>query len=273
MRRSGFRAASPASAPLDRRGAPLPGEHGFRFFPRFYTHIVDTMSRIPYRDRTVAQNLVDTTQLHIARFGNPPLLLPPRFPRDVGDIQTALFAAIAILSGQIRGPPRRGRLLRAEDVAVRRPPARSDVASSTNASTGGISSRQTRAATATRSTSAAASHAPSWRRRRGARAPRRLATSSSRSCSTFSVRESAPTGFSTAPPTTCGSIPGWRISGGGRPLSPRRRSSRDPLRAGGRARRDGRARQPFSEGGGGLLHRRAPGRANGRTALAGARAR
>ena len=24
----------------------LPGEHGFRFYPRFYTHVIDTMSRI-----------------------------------------------------------------------------------------------------------------------------------------------------------------------------------------------------------------------------------
>src|SRR5438034_907569 len=40
----------------------LPGEHGFRFFPRFYKHIIDTMTRIPYRiTRTVADNLVDTT--------------------------------------------------------------------------------------------------------------------------------------------------------------------------------------------------------------------
>ena len=26
----------------------LPGEHGFRFFPGFYKHVPDTMSRIPY---------------------------------------------------------------------------------------------------------------------------------------------------------------------------------------------------------------------------------
>ena len=29
---------------------PLPGEHGFRFFPAFYQHLIDTMSRIPFRD-------------------------------------------------------------------------------------------------------------------------------------------------------------------------------------------------------------------------------
>ncbi len=27
---------------------PLPGEHGFRFFPGFYKHVTDTMRRIPY---------------------------------------------------------------------------------------------------------------------------------------------------------------------------------------------------------------------------------
>lgn len=27
---------------------PLPGEHGFRFFPRFYKHLPDTMMRIPF---------------------------------------------------------------------------------------------------------------------------------------------------------------------------------------------------------------------------------
>ncbi|KAJ1514148.1 hypothetical protein HMI54_014427 [Coelomomyces lativittatus] len=27
---------------------PLPGEHGFRFFPGFYTHVIDTMKRIPF---------------------------------------------------------------------------------------------------------------------------------------------------------------------------------------------------------------------------------
>jgi len=39
-------------------GPPLPAEHGFRFFPGFYRHLTDTMARIPYGDRTVADNLV-----------------------------------------------------------------------------------------------------------------------------------------------------------------------------------------------------------------------
>ncbi|MBV9357134.1 MAG: NAD(P)-binding protein, partial [Chloroflexi bacterium] len=42
----------------------LPGEHGFRFFPRFYKHVVDTMARIPYgRFGSVADNLVDTANV------------------------------------------------------------------------------------------------------------------------------------------------------------------------------------------------------------------
>src|SRR4051794_7634236 len=36
----------PGSAAGGRR--PLPGEHGFRFFPGFYHHVPDTMKRIPF---------------------------------------------------------------------------------------------------------------------------------------------------------------------------------------------------------------------------------
>src|SRR3954454_4642706 len=47
----------------------LPGEHGFRFFPRFYKHVIDTMRRIPYgRAHSVADNLIDTTGTVFARF-------------------------------------------------------------------------------------------------------------------------------------------------------------------------------------------------------------
>src|SRR5438128_1350671 len=40
--------------------APLPGEHGFRFFPHFYRHVPDSMSRIPFEgnERGVRDNLV-----------------------------------------------------------------------------------------------------------------------------------------------------------------------------------------------------------------------
>jgi len=43
----------------------LPGEHGFRFFPGFYRHLPDTMSRIPYGHNVhgVFDNLVASTQI------------------------------------------------------------------------------------------------------------------------------------------------------------------------------------------------------------------
>ncbi|WP_267642733.1 hydroxysqualene dehydroxylase [Haloarchaeobius amylolyticus] len=40
--------------------AALPAEHGFRFFPGFYTHLTDTMRRIPEGDGTVHDHLVTT---------------------------------------------------------------------------------------------------------------------------------------------------------------------------------------------------------------------
>ena len=46
---------------------PLPGEHGFRFFPGFYKHIPDTMKRIPYGRKRVFDNLVPTRHTLIAR--------------------------------------------------------------------------------------------------------------------------------------------------------------------------------------------------------------
>src|SRR4051812_11597160 len=49
------RAADAAGPPVS--AAPLPGEHGFRFFPGFYKHVVDTMARIPYEGGWVSDNL------------------------------------------------------------------------------------------------------------------------------------------------------------------------------------------------------------------------
>lgn len=69
----------------------LPGEHGFRFFPRFYRHITHTMSRIPYGPTaTVADNLVDTTRCQLNRYGRRPVDLIARFPRSIGDVRVAL---------------------------------------------------------------------------------------------------------------------------------------------------------------------------------------
>ncbi len=69
----------------------LPGEHGFRFFPRFYSHVTDTMKRIPFgTDRTVFDNLVDTTRVQLARFDRPPIELICRSPRALGDVRVLL---------------------------------------------------------------------------------------------------------------------------------------------------------------------------------------
>ena len=50
---------------------PLPGEHGFRFFPGFYHHVPDSMRRIPYpgNENGVWDNLVDVTGGLSARTG------------------------------------------------------------------------------------------------------------------------------------------------------------------------------------------------------------
>ena len=78
----------------------LPGEHGFRFFPRFYKHIIDTMARTPYRgSRSVAENLVDTTGTIFARFGRRPLKLPTITPSNVPE----LFTLVSDL-GSLFGP-------------------------------------------------------------------------------------------------------------------------------------------------------------------------
>ncbi|MBX9853150.1 MAG: FAD-dependent oxidoreductase [Cytophagaceae bacterium] len=67
---------------------PLPGEHGFRFFPRFYKHITATMKEIPFgKNKTVYDNLVQTTEIRIARFGKESLLLPARFPGSLKEIK------------------------------------------------------------------------------------------------------------------------------------------------------------------------------------------
>lgn len=99
--------SSPASrlrAPTGPVGPPLPGEHGFRFFPGFYKHIIDTMNRIPYGGGSVAQNLVDTSEVRVALFDRASFVLPTVFPRGSDDLRTYLFTIIAILSGQVDVP-------------------------------------------------------------------------------------------------------------------------------------------------------------------------
>jgi 15-cis-phytoene desaturase len=71
----------------------LPGEHGFRFFPRFYRHLPDTMERIPFKDNvSVFNNLVNATRIEVARAGKAPLVLTARVPQNIEDWAVALHA-------------------------------------------------------------------------------------------------------------------------------------------------------------------------------------
>lgn len=77
----------------------LPGEHGFRFFPNFYRHITDTMGRIPFYDKgTCLDNLVDTTQVLVARYDEAGIIVPERFPRNLKEVSNALKTVLYAIS-------------------------------------------------------------------------------------------------------------------------------------------------------------------------------
>jgi 15-cis-phytoene desaturase len=67
--------------------APLPGEHGFRFFPGFYRHLPDSFARIPDgRGKTVLDHLVAVHTMTFAFGDRPPFVLPARFPRSLEEV-------------------------------------------------------------------------------------------------------------------------------------------------------------------------------------------
>jgi len=70
----------------------LPGEHGFRFFPRFYKHIIATMAQIPLPGGkgSVADNLVETTRIRLARFDKDSVFMPARFPGSLNELEKIL---------------------------------------------------------------------------------------------------------------------------------------------------------------------------------------
>ena len=70
----------------------LPGEHGFRFFPRFYKHIIATMKEIPVKGnlKSVYGNLVETTQIKLARFDKEAVIMPARFPKSLREFEKYL---------------------------------------------------------------------------------------------------------------------------------------------------------------------------------------
>jgi uncharacterized protein with NAD-binding domain and iron-sulfur cluster len=71
---------------------PLPGEHGFRFFPCFYRNLPDTLRRIPFPGNAhgVHDNLRNSTDALIARSGGrPDLPVPMRTattPPNLGEL-------------------------------------------------------------------------------------------------------------------------------------------------------------------------------------------
>ena len=128
-----------------RRAPPLPGEHGFRFFPGFYKHVVDTMARIPYRRRRRSPTTWSTRpSSSIAPFDRPSYVLPAEFPRTAG--RPAASIVFAIVGRALRT----GRACRSTTASSSRPRcgnssrrAKSGGSSSTSGSTGGTSSRPT----------------------------------------------------------------------------------------------------------------------------------
>jgi geranylgeranyl pyrophosphate synthase/uncharacterized protein with NAD-binding domain and iron-sulfur cluster len=81
----------------------LPGEHGFRFFPGFYKHVIDTMSRTPSFDgREVADHLALTTRVSFTQYGRAAFEIPASFPRHPTDAG-ALLRAVLVALGPIVG--------------------------------------------------------------------------------------------------------------------------------------------------------------------------
>jgi uncharacterized protein with NAD-binding domain and iron-sulfur cluster len=70
----------------------LPGEHGFRFFPGFYRHLIDTMERIPSPPATAASHLVDASRVLLARAGDEQneLIVPVKAPANLNDLGVVL---------------------------------------------------------------------------------------------------------------------------------------------------------------------------------------
>ncbi|MFA9416021.1 FAD-dependent oxidoreductase [Natrinema sp. HArc-T2] len=83
------------SMPISDDPDALQGEHGFRFFPAFYRHVIDTMERIPDGDGTVADNLVETEATLIAETTGPGRIAETRTPDTVRGWLEALRPAFA----------------------------------------------------------------------------------------------------------------------------------------------------------------------------------
>jgi uncharacterized protein with NAD-binding domain and iron-sulfur cluster len=70
---------------------PLPGEHGFRFFPGFYWHLPDTMRRIPSHDgKPVSAHLQAVDTMTFAFDAAPAYALPAHRPRTWAEFELVL---------------------------------------------------------------------------------------------------------------------------------------------------------------------------------------
>ncbi len=83
------------SIPVTNDPSSLHGEHGFRFFPAFYRHVVDTMSQIPAGNGTVADRLVETEATLIASADGPGWIAETTTPDSVRGWLEALRPAFA----------------------------------------------------------------------------------------------------------------------------------------------------------------------------------
>lgn len=81
--------------PEDPYKIPLPGEHGFRFFPGFYKHVTDTMKRIPFttdkgKKQSVYDNLTPTERIMIAQYNKEPIITDASFPKSLSDLKVII---------------------------------------------------------------------------------------------------------------------------------------------------------------------------------------
>ena len=83
------------SVPVTDDPKALHGEHGFRFFPAFYQHVIETMERIPDGTASVAENLVETEATLIANADSPGRIAETRTPNSLRGWLEALRPAFA----------------------------------------------------------------------------------------------------------------------------------------------------------------------------------
>ncbi len=63
----------------------LPGEHGFRFFPSFYRHVIDTMGRIPVPGGDVARRIKSSDEMGMMEENDRSFVFERHPPREIGD--------------------------------------------------------------------------------------------------------------------------------------------------------------------------------------------